>query len=870
MKPRLPAVLVIVIVANFGGLPLAASPITSTITSDAELDANTPVHIINGTGIQNFENSSDPLNIAIRGPSAINVSGTTEEIRGIAQIRSSTPFTVKGMDDHAFLQITLTPGTGDAIGIYGERPSGLMDIDVKTSVTINDGGAPISNAIGMWILRTPITFHQATAVSVTAHGILGRLWGISITEPGYIGKFEDDLRVTVTGTLNEYGFYASGINADYGGVVELNGTTHVTVTEDGAGNSGTFLGISSAFDDSLININGPIDITVSSNSPDRIGGMLAQGGRINSIDQTKITTLPGALAIEATTDEAVPGIVHISRHANVDEMTKAEAVPGSITGDISVDDSMSIVHVNISGKLDDGSISFYQGATRNAGGTFNLGLHDGAEWRVMDEPDANGIVTSPATNLAVSDRGVIDLATYAGQGNPDHLFRTLSLEDTHVSITGNMVLRVNTDLARGASDKLIFAEGYDASGQTVCVEIIHDSSLHKIGDKIQVPSGQEVEIVRNFTGGTVKAEGNAYFYDASLQQGWLEINMTPDGKIQEAELLTKPPSPVDPEIPPVDPEQPPVDPNPPPVSTPVATASDDVAALRGLVFFTLPEMTRHLNDLQALDRSMRKNSFWYLAWGGQANADSIAHVSRGFDQNLYGFQLGSDFVVGKGEGVVGGLIEHSQADNSYSRGSGKIKGNGFGAYASWMPGRSYINLAAKVQHLDSEYDSTNLQNLSVSGDYRTWAYMVVLEAGHRFMLPGSPLWLEPQAGFTLTHIEGFSYVNSQNTRIHSSGINSALARAGLGLGWNVTGNTSLHVKASVLRDMGGNGRLFASADGNGITVPMYDMTNTWGEFTLGFHTNFSDSLQLFSNITSMTGGNYHLDWTIAVGMRYLF
>ncbi len=72
--------------------------------------------------------------------------------------------------------------------------------------------------------------------------------------------------------------------------------------------------------------------------------------------------------------------------------------------------------------------------------------------------------------------------------------------------------------------------------------------------------------------------------------------------------------------------------------------------------------------------------------------------------------------------------------------------------------------------------------------------------GKKFALNGRGLYLEPQAQLTYGHLTGDGYRTSNGVNVHSDGIDSLVARAGVNLGMDINPNTNVYLKASLLHE----------------------------------------------------------------------
>jgi outer membrane autotransporter protein len=225
--------------------------------------------------------------------------------------------------------------------------------------------------------------------------------------------------------------------------------------------------------------------------------------------------------------------------------------------------------------------------------------------------------------------------------------------------------------------------------------------------------------------------------------------------------------------------------------------------------------------------------------------ESINNVSRVFDQNVGGYQIGADKRFGSvwsGDVYLGVFGSYIYASRDFrDGGSGSTNAFSLGAYAAWIhPQGWYADMVVKYTQMWNYFRTTTSgENGSIStADYNIPTVGGSLEVGKRFDFADLRFFIEPQAQLAGVWENGMDY--TAGLRVHGDDQTSLVGRLGCRVG--------IHLDLS-------QGRViepYAKAEvlGGGLTVGL------------------SQSIYIYGEYDYATGDHIEEPWAVSAGFRW--
>ena len=210
---------------------------------------------------------------------------------------------------------------------------------------------------------------------------------------------------------------------------------------------------------------------------------------------------------------------------------------------------------------------------------------------------------------------------------------------------------------------------------------------------------------------------------------------------------------------------------------------------------------------------------------------------------------------------------------NYSMNYSNKEGN-VGVYGTWT-GKSgqYVDIIAKVGHLQNEYTVYNEYKHYVKGDFSTWGASVSAEYGRRFVQKGG-IFFEPQVEMIYSHLNGVDYTGAtdyigQKMHVRQSAMNSFVGRIGLGFGQE-TERSTWFAKASLYHDFAGDMNTWYSDGTSAWKTTHQDGKDTWIGLLLGGTVKVSDTCSVYGDFEKTFAGDIKTDWRVDAGVRWNF
>ena len=262
-------------------------------------------------------------------------------------------------------------------------------------------------------------------------------------------------------------------------------------------------------------------------------------------------------------------------------------------------------------------------------------------------------------------------------------------------------------------------------------------------------------------------------------------------------------------------------------------------------------------------RGGAENGLWVRHRGGRNEVGSS-------DFDFTSFEFGGDRVVyeGKVKALVGAALSYTDGDAKFGAGSSDADTWGLTAYGEFTAEKgSYLNAALKFGKLKNEFDFDQ----DLDGTFRSNAWAVSLEAGHRFDLVKG-LWLEPALGFTYAKVDGDRFDVGTGASVRQGDFESKVGSVGFTFGLSCPADRGeIYVRAAYMHDWDGETTTgFYSASGRETNRFDRDLGGSWYEAGIGADLRVTDALRAFAEFETAHSGEMETPFRWNLGVRYSF
>ncbi len=258
---------------------------------------------------------------------------------------------------------------------------------------------------------------------------------------------------------------------------------------------------------------------------------------------------------------------------------------------------------------------------------------------------------------------------------------------------------------------------------------------------------------------------------------------------------------------------------------------------------------------------------WVRGFGNGVRIND--QVSRPYDQNTGGFQLGADkrFAALQGDLYLGGFLSYFNASRDFlDGGEGSTNAISVGTYATWIdPKGWYADLVLKYTQLWN-YFHTPLSDGSLSTVYYSIPSLGgSLEVGKRFDV--GKLFIEPQAQLAGVWLAGNNYTTSNGLMVGGSDQFSLRGRLGLRAGMHFSLSNGItfepYLKVSAVHE-------FLTGDGITLDETPFQPTvsGTRVEAGAGLAARLNQSVYLYGEYDYANGDKIRQPWAVNAGVRW--
>ena len=262
-------------------------------------------------------------------------------------------------------------------------------------------------------------------------------------------------------------------------------------------------------------------------------------------------------------------------------------------------------------------------------------------------------------------------------------------------------------------------------------------------------------------------------------------------------------------------------------------------------------------------------------WFRLKNSKISRNGAFGFDSKYRQYELGYDNVIKQTDKFTryGGMsLSYTDMDNGYNQGSGDSDGFATNFYVTQIGSKGhYLDLVAKLQHIESDFTAVNKDGSKVTGDFDNTGISLSAEYGRKSALADSGWYIEPQVQLTLGYLGGSRYKTSNDLEVQQGSITSALGRLGFNIGKDINSKTNIYIKGSWMHEFGGSYKstLHDYTGGDHVTIEQ-SYNDTWFEYGVGASIQTGKNNQIYFDVERSAGSDFKKDWNWNVGARWSF
>ena len=264
------------------------------------------------------------------------------------------------------------------------------------------------------------------------------------------------------------------------------------------------------------------------------------------------------------------------------------------------------------------------------------------------------------------------------------------------------------------------------------------------------------------------------------------------------------------------------------------------------------------------------NGAWFRFGGSKLDLGG----PYGFENEYMYYEVGYDKIVretSKYTWFGGVAFSYGEGDSRYSRGDGENESKAASLYLTQInKGGSYLDLVFKLGRWDNDFAVYDTRGERITGETESTGISFSAEYGKKIALNKNGFYIEPQAQLTYGHLDGDTYTTSNGVSVRQEGIESLVGRVGFNIGWDVSKNSNVYLKANILHEFLGDYGVSMS-DSAGRARLTGDYGDTWFEYGLGAAFKFGrpESANFFyCDVERSDGGDLEEEWHWNAGFRF--
>ena len=265
-----------------------------------------------------------------------------------------------------------------------------------------------------------------------------------------------------------------------------------------------------------------------------------------------------------------------------------------------------------------------------------------------------------------------------------------------------------------------------------------------------------------------------------------------------------------------------------------------------------------------------QNGAWFRIGGSKLDLGG----RHGFENEYMYYEVGYDKIVretSKYTWYGGVAFSYGEGDSRYSRGDGENESKAASLYLTQInKGGSYLDLVFKLGRWDNDFAVYDTRGERITGETESTGISFSAEYGKKIALNKNGFYIEPQAQLTYGHLDGDTYTTSNGVSVRQEGIESLVGRVGFNIGWDVSKNSNVYLKANILHEFLGDYGVSMS-DAAGRVYLSGDYGDTWFEYGAGAAFKFGkpESANFFyCDVERSEGGDLDMEWRWNAGFRF--
>ncbi len=184
---------------------------------------------------------------------------------------------------------------------------------------------------------------------------------------------------------------------------------------------------------------------------------------------------------------------------------------------------------------------------------------------------------------------------------------------------------------------------------------------------------------------------------------------------------------------------------------------------------------------------------------------------------------------------------------------------------------AYLDLVARYGRLNSEVNAYNTdRGTYINGDSKANVWTVGAEVGKKMKKEDGKTFFEPQLQLQYARVGGSDYSIGNGINASVSSANSFIGRLGFRLGNDINKDSSVYLKADILREFAGGQDVNLTAS-NGTTMgSKVNKRGTWYDVGVGADLRLSKGVYLTLDAARNFGGNLSNSWDLNAAMYFAF
>ncbi|MBQ0067833.1 MAG: autotransporter outer membrane beta-barrel domain-containing protein, partial [Phascolarctobacterium sp.] len=279
------------------------------------------------------------------------------------------------------------------------------------------------------------------------------------------------------------------------------------------------------------------------------------------------------------------------------------------------------------------------------------------------------------------------------------------------------------------------------------------------------------------------------------------------------------------------------------------------------------DLLKRMGDLRL---KKDEDGIWARYYSGHNEFDN----NGSFSSKYKAFQVGFDSEMPHGwlGGVAFSFNDGTSTYNNGGHGDNDIKSLAFYGTKVNKDGQ-YIDLIAKLSHLENEYTVFNDYGFSLDGDYKNYGMSLSAEYGKKIPLKNNA-YIIPSAELTVGRIGSKSYnawseYYEKNLSVEQDAFDSVVGRLNVCVGQE-TPRGSYYVKVGAAHEFFGSFDTTYSAMNEPTSSTNIDFKDTWLEMRVGGSIKLKNDAVLYGSFGKTLAGDIKEKWRVDAGLMFTF